>query len=683
MAMNRTTRCCLLLVALTGWSAIGCGDSANGFSADTAAGAGPRADAGGISGAGGMGGGAAGSAAAGSGGATGTAGAATGGMGGSGQAGASDASPGSDAGVVDGGEMDRDIASEYGTDPNRADLPAGDRQAFDQALDECLPPAGADLCAEDTCGLVRTCCVGQGNCCQATELSGIPKEPLDLSACDGLEPAACLTGEGWPVEAFGPQQSQIHGNGFYPGGDATGDSGLRFGPLFDLQSQRVKLSAVFHQGTTNCGAGCLEGVGVGFGSRQQQPADATGDIALVFSRSLNKVRLVRSGMVVGQAAMGKTVTEQKWTLELQPSGRVLAYADGAATDPAIDSVFEPASGSRLALFGRSENPSSEDGVHLSALQVELALCDIPKRWSERGAVVLERANGNQWQPAAASAPSAARDADGNTALAFESSGDIYLAVQDANHPHVFVLYGAGITPIVDKSDVVGATALGHPSLIWDGTGWVVFFNASYDAGVQEIASARAPSKGDFTLDGPLDFGAAYQGLLNAPSVARRAGDGKLFMVASRNERIRDGLVFLESPDGGFSWTELPEYQGPGAVLDRACQSDPGAFFCDGVDAASLGIRNGAWQLYFSGRQGTRNAIGLLVSDVLTGWGWKLIPDNAEPVLEATGSGFDRLSVLHPAALDDIDSVELFYTGSDGAGTALGRAYRSATSEGQF
>ncbi len=679
--MIRTIFYCSLLVAFTACAdGYGSEYNDNGGAAAGAGGGSPWMDAGDIDGAGGSAAGAGGSSASGEGGYGG--GIPMAGMGGD-SSGEGGAWPGWDAGMEDGGAAVEDIVFEYGTNPDRPDLAAADRQAFDEALDVCLSQAAdaSDICADDRCDKIRTCCVGQGDCCQPTSLSGIPGVPLDLSACDGQEPAACLAGDGWPVEAFGPRQSQVHGDGFYPGGDATGDSGLRFEPLFDLQSQRVKVSAVFHPGTTTCGAGCLEGAGIGFGTQLQLPADATGDIALVYSRSLKKVRLVRGGMVVGQAAIEDSVTDQKWTLELQPSGRVLAYADDAAAYPAIDSVFEPASGSRLALFGRSENPSGADGVHLSALQVELELCDIPERWSERGALVLKRESGNQWQPEAASAPSAARDDDGNTVLAFESSGDIYLAVQDANDPYAFVLYGTGVTPIVDKSAVSGATALGHPSLVWDGNNWVVFFTVNRGAGVQDIASARAPSGGDFTLDEPLDFDVAYQGSLYAPSVARR-WDGRLFMAASRNELTGDGLVFFESDDGQY-WMDLPEYDGPGTVLARACDAKPGAFFCDGVGMPSLSIHNGAWQLYFAGKQGTRWAIGLLVSDVLTGWAWKLVPQSGEPVLEASGSGFDRLSVLHPAALESTDSVELFYAGSDGAGTALGRAFRAATSDGSF
>ena len=583
--------------------------------------------------------------------------------------------PGSDAGVIK-----EDIVSAYGTNPDQSEQEAAVRQAFDQALDTCLPPGGADLCARDTCGLVRSCCVGRGDCCQATELSGIPKEPLDLSPCDGQEPAACLAREGWPVEAFGPRQSHVHGDGFYPGGDATGDSGLRLQPLFDLQSQRVKLSAVFHRGIADCNAGCLEGVGIGFSAAQELPADATGNIALVYSKSIGEMRLVRNGMVVAQADM--TGTEQKWTLELQPSGRALAYADDGAEDPAIDSLFEPVSGSRLALFGRSDNPSSAHGVHLSAPQAEVALCDMPGGWSERGALVLKRANGNQWQPNEASAPSAARDDEGNTMLAFESSGDIYLAVQDAIDPYTFVLYGKGITPIVDKSALAGAVALGDPSLVWDGSIWIVFFAVDRGEGQSEIASASAPSWGEFIVEDRLDI-RGYQGPLYAPSVAQRDPE-KMFMVANgQKEQARHDIFFFESVDGGFIWNKLPHYSaGPAAVLDRACEADTGAFFCDGIGTPSLSIHNLAWHLHFAGKQGTRWAIGLLVSDVLTGWAWKLLPESG-PVLKASGSGFDRLSVLHAGALNHIDAVELFYAGSDGAGTALGRAFRAATSDGRF
>jgi hypothetical protein len=274
--------------------------------------------------------------------------------------------PGSDAGVIK-----EDIVSAYGTNPDQSEQEAAVRQAFDQALDTCLPPSGADLCARDTCGLVRSCCVGRGDCCQATELSGIPKEPLDLSPCDGQEPAACLAREGWPVEAFGPRQSHVHGDGFYPGGDATGDSGLRLQPLFDLQSQRVKLSAVFHRGIADCNAGCLEGVGIGFSAAQELPADATGNIALVYSKSIGEMRLVRNGMVVAQADM--TGTEFSKTLS--------AISQTAQTPVLILSDYRDADSLEESMrAGANGHITKPILPHLLVTKVHALLCLEETRW---------------------------------------------------------------------------------------------------------------------------------------------------------------------------------------------------------------------------------------------------------------------------------------------------------------
>jgi hypothetical protein len=616
--------------------------------------------AGGYGGYGGESGGAGGYPAAGSGGAGGAAG--TGGT-------------GWDAGA------EADALIQYSTYPDyQAQVDPQGFQDYLNALDQCLPAYGdsIEFCAAQSCGEVNTCCVGQGDCCDATAPGLLPGDAVDFSVCAGQQPATCLSGEGWPAEAFGPRQSQIHGDAFYPGGDDSGDSGLRFEPLFDLKSLRVKVSGVFHQGSAQCGAGCLEGVGIGFASQQDLPADATGDISLLYSRSLGQVRLVRGGTVTAQAAMSEA--EQKWTLELQPSGRVLAYADDNADNPDLDSVLEPVSGARLLLFGRSQDPSSSDGVHLSALAVESALCDIPGEWSERGALVLEEADGTAWEPDAASAPSAAQDQDsGATLLAFESGGDIYLAVRDGADPYTFVLYGDGVSPIVSKADVSGAVTLGQPSLVRDGENWAVYFSVNSGGGTQRIASARTPYGGAFQLDEPLDM-TGYSGSLDAPSVARRE-DGKWFMVASPGAQVQDSVLFFASPDGLF-WTQVVGSGSPGETLDRACEAAPGSFFCDGVDAPDLSIHHGSWQLHFAGKQGTRWAIGLLVSDVLSGWGWKLMSDG-RPVLKASGTGFDRLSVQDPCALGGADSVELFYTGSNGSRTALGRAYRAAASQGSF
>jgi hypothetical protein len=663
MGLTRLLCCFLLFAALTGCAVAGLGDDDEGSGYPGTAGAGPAADGGAAwdagDYAGGGGSGYAGSSAGGAGGMTGGTGGSEGGAGGLGGEGASDA----------------DIIRDYSTDIERVSA-TPDPTAYLDALYECLPLMGdiADTCAAESCDEVRACCVNEGDCCSEIESAGIT---LDLSPCDGEEPAACLSGEGWAVEAFGPRQNRVHGNGFYPGGDDSGDSGLRFEPLFDLQSQRLKVSGVFIPGDVQCGAGCLEGVGLGFTSQEEIPADATAEIALLYSRSLNQMRLVRGGTVTAQVDM--TETEQRWTLELQPNGRVLAYADGDAANPALDSVFEPVSGARLMLFGRSQDPASPDGAHLSGLEVEMSLCDIPDRWSERGELTLKRLAGTRWQPEAATAPSAARDDAGKTLLAFEAGGNIYLATQEAEDPYSFVLYSESVTPILRSSDLEEAAALGHPSLVWNSGEWVVYFTVIQDGGGKQIASARAPSGGDFTVDGTLDLG-SYTGSLDAPSVVRR-DNASWFMAAVQNAQGRDALVFFSSYDGR-NWVPITGGTDPAEVLTEACETDPGEFFCDGVEAPDLSIHNGSWQLYFTGRQGTRRTIGLLAADVLTEWGWRLVSETG-PVLGPSGTGFDRLSVLDPAALEGTNAVDLFYAGSDGSRTVLGRAWRGATSNGRF
>jgi hypothetical protein len=99
-----------------------------------------------------------------------------------------------------------------------------------------------------------------------------------------------------------------------------------------------------------------------------------------------------------------------------------------------------------------------------------------------------------------------------------------------------------------------------------------------------------------------------------------------------------------------------------------------------VGDPSLVVANGAWQLYYTVRTGTRTAIALMVSDELVVW---RAPVGDVPVLAADGTGFDRISVSTPEAVVRGERVELFYTGSDGTRTTLGLATRTATPLGTY
>ncbi len=100
---------------------------------------------------------------------------------------------------------------------------------------------------------------------------------------------------------------------------------------------------------------------------------------------------------------------------------------------------------------------------------------------------------------------------------------------------------------------------------------------------------------------------------------------------------------------------------------------------DEVAAPSLLYRNGAWDLYYGGRTLGRSAIGLMLSDDLLHW--RAAPGPA--VLAPTGApaDFDAFSVRDPGVgiVDgDASRVELFYAGSNGVATSLGRVERDAT-----
>jgi len=101
--------------------------------------------------------------------------------------------------------------------------------------------------------------------------------------------------------------------------------------------------------------------------------------------------------------------------------------------------------------------------------------------------------------------------------------------------------------------------------------------------------------------------------------------------------------------------------------------DVGDFDTDEVGSPTIVHRGTTWSLYFAGRHGARWAIGLVASDDLQYW------TTPTAVLSGSGTGFDTLSARDPSVVTRADTVELYYAGSDGAHTIIGRALRAAAS----
>jgi hypothetical protein len=529
----------------------------------------------------------------------------------------------------------------------------------------CEPlPGGPDICDVAACGFVPSCCVGDGTCCVGTEPAGLPKQ-LDFSACAGKNLATCLGDNGFSAETFGPLDPAVRTDAFYPGGDDSGDSGLRFDRELDLSSQRVILAATFHA-ADDCGVDCLEGVGFGFLGSADIPLYVTGDVSLIYSGSLDEVRLTVGGVVAGRTELSGD--SEKWKLEVRPTGEVLAFRGDDTETTAFEALHTPTTQSRLVLFGRNRDPETEVGARITNLAVEVEQCDIPEYWRERSPLVIRKPNGNEWEPATPMAsPSVAYDDDGKAALAFEVGGAIYFANRPGSDPLLFDLTDTADRPALSKTAIESATGLRDPWLMREDKRWTVYFVADGESGAG-LYRSQTTDGASFTVPSPVEVYGGI-GALAAMTIARDI-DGKWVMVAREDDDANSVGIF-ESDDGvtwyAFYASSLNEFVG------EAAGRDTDGFGLDGIDAPALIVHNGAARLYYAVRRGTRWAIDLMVSDRLVGF--RQVPD-ARPVLRARGTGFDRHSVTDPNPVFHDGVVELFYVGSDGYRSRLGRAWRS-------
>src|SRR5690606_30836886 len=111
------------------------------------------------------------------------------------------------------------------------------------------------------CADLRSCCVGDADCCSDVAGGALPDGELSFECAPG-HAEACLAEAGVAVSAFGFPEPRVQDGAFLPNGEDR-DSGLVIGEPIDLTAHRVTLSATFGA-PSDCGATCLEGVAVGF-----------------------------------------------------------------------------------------------------------------------------------------------------------------------------------------------------------------------------------------------------------------------------------------------------------------------------------------------------------------------------------------------------------------------------------
>jgi predicted GH43/DUF377 family glycosyl hydrolase len=162
----------------------------------------------------------------------------------------------------------------------------------------------------------------------------------------------------------------------------------------------------------------------------------------------------------------------------------------------------------------------------------------------------------------------------------------------------------------------------------------------------------------------------------APSSATPKLSG--FYWGTRGSDFKPRLGHATSADG-TAWTKVAGVDtggallplGGGAAFDNGGQRDPSVLY-----------ESGAYHLYFTGLDsGSTRSIGYSTTTEDAGTkqpvasGWTNPPNTA--LLAGDGSGFDANAVAHPSVVKDGSTYVMYYTGTAGAVSGIGRATASS------
>lgn len=532
--------------------------------------------------------------------------------------------------------------------------------------------SGAVDCADESCANLGSCCVGSADCCATLSSPPLPSTLTIPADCPGMPSTGCLAGE--PVTEFGDPGPRITDGVLYPGGDDSYDSGLLIGGSVDLSAMRAEVTTRF-EAPSDCGASCLEGVGVAFTAQADfGPSTYVRPlVGLVSSGARGTVSLVVSDTTIRTWSLEEN--PGTWKLTLRPTGTAEVSIDGV---PAGSARFPTIADARLVVYGRNRNPGSTapNGSGISQLETLVELCDIPQAWRVRDELVLSVPPAlSPLEAGLVRAPSVAVK-DGRLALAYEQDNRIGFAVR-GSEPQRFTVAAeeAFVTPGLPWNE----SGAEHPELLWDGSEWRLFYTAISAEDVRSIGVARSvdPSVTPFVSDDePLlePDGVRVVGY-SSPAVVRLGYDHEIWILVVRAD-LADGSHQLQtfvSRDGGMGFARF-EQDRLAELTTRGTSATFDGFDADEIAGPSIVVQNGAYHLYYAGRRGTRWRVGLLLSDELVHW---RVLDGGAPVLEGDGSGADRLGVRDPDVFATGTTVELFYGGTDGAREVPFRALRSA------
>ena len=518
---------------------------------------------------------------------------------------------------------------------------AVDAQGYIDTAAACY--AGAQACSDAQCQAFASCCVASGNCCEL-----VSTDTLDLVACAGSSLDACASGQGFDADAFGPNLPLLSDGGLVPNGTVTAEGGALLGDLLSPASERIVLVARFTP-PSDCGGTCLQSAGVGITDSLDSFEGA--EVGLLLSGSRGVVSLILGGQAVDELDAGDEST--RWELSLSPDGVVEVSRDGASQGVY---PFDAASlvEARVAVFGRNLGPLPGSAA-VASLGIRTEICDAPAAWSERVPLLVTLQD--QASPAFMMGREPSLESGPDASLvAFEVEGEIFLG-EEQGFAQVDVPEAvAAIVPM----EAFEAGGVGAPDLFTLGDTLHALYTA-YDAdGVGRIGAAVMSDGVMVQRPAPILSPSDDEASLESPSIVVQ--EGLLILLARAT--LQSGATELRAyyaPDLDVGWARIV-----GGGLEALTRSEEPS---SEVQSPSLIVHNGAYQLYYARRSGTRWAVELAVSDELLIW------RPLGEVLGPSGEGFDSMGARGADARSRDGEVDLVYMGQDGVSFQLGYAAR--------
>jgi hypothetical protein len=566
------------------------------------------------------------------------------------------------------------------------DIPDG---VLEQRTASCLDGADNDGDAQRDCEVascrrfVRACCqhVRAVDCCEPLAAEA---DLLTLVA-DGCEGTAttCLRSA---TSSFGATPPRVEAGGaLVPAGGFGGDSGVVLEALRDDPSGTTLVLQVRVPTAAECGGACIDHVGAGVVDLDALSASVVRPAAgVVVSAGRREAQLVADGAVAARVPLPADVTELSLTFEWLPGGELrLGLGDAARL---VARVRRPPSAGNavVAVWGRTSVAPPASPAALLGARMTRRRCEAPGAWTDRAGPL----GGFRGAPREVDVLR-----DGATLrFAYVADDAVLVASRGADDPPGDVQDNETLLDAATGRQWRGPDLARRP----DGT--YVLHVADASSGCVFRATGAAPRALALDLEPvvcpspPGDPGAGSFTALSDPSLLPRAGRMTADVLFVRAVGSEAGPMLLALPLDGAGRYRRAVLDDPRVVVRRP-SGNLADLDADDVAAPDVAWIDGAAQLWYAARTGSRWSIAMLVSSKPSGFRseaysfaledlWSPVPDATIAPSSRAGQP-DALSVFAPSVTAGAGRVDLVHAATDGSRDAIVHRRRATTTTFEY